>query len=52
LIERAASSVQPGAVVRIREEYAVDGDYALVLEFRDDDFDPASTDPGLAHSAE
>jgi hypothetical protein len=51
LIERAASSAQPGAVVRIREEYAVDADYALVLEFRDDDFDPSSADPGLARSA-
>ncbi len=50
LIERAASSAQPGAVIRIREEYAVDGDYALVLEFRDDNFDPASADPGLAQS--
>ena len=51
LIERAAASAQSGSVVRIREEYAVDGDYALVLEFRDDDFDPASADPGLAHGA-
>ncbi len=48
LIEQAASIAHPGAIVRIREQYAVDGDYALVLEFRDDNFDPASADPGLA----
>jgi hypothetical protein len=48
LIERAASSAHAGSVVRIRGEYAVEADYALVLDFRDDNFDPASADPGLA----
>jgi hypothetical protein len=44
LIEAKLASAQPGSPVRIREEYAPDSPYTLLLDVRVDGFDPASAD--------
>ena len=48
LIEVKLSMARAGSTVRIREEFAVDSPYALVLDLREDGFDPAAADPLLA----
>lgn len=50
LVERKLEGLQPGSEVRIREEFAPSAEYALVLELRDDSFDPASMDSTLIES--
>jgi|SRR5436190_23765439 len=47
LIEDKIADARPGSAVRIREEFAKDSPYALLLDVREDGFDPASADPGL-----
>jgi len=47
LIEDKIAKARPGSSVRIREEFATDSPYALLLDVREDGFDPASADPGL-----
>ena len=47
LIDQRLAVEIPGSTMRIRDEFAVDSPYALVLDVRDDGFDPASADPGL-----
>jgi len=47
IIDRSIALVGPGSQVRLREEYAADSEYSLVLDVRVDDFDPVSADPGL-----
>jgi|SRR5712671_52329 len=44
LVETKLAAAQPGSVVRLREEFAADSPYALVLDVRADGFDPASAD--------
>jgi len=44
LVEAKLASAQPGELVRIREEFAADSPYTLVLDVRADGFDPASVD--------
>jgi hypothetical protein len=44
LIEAKLASAQPGSPMRIREEFAPESPYTLVLDVRADGFDPASTD--------
>jgi hypothetical protein len=44
LVEAKLASAQPGEPIRIREEFAADSPYTLVLDVRADGFDPASTD--------
>lgn len=44
LVEAKLASAQPGEEIRIREEFATDSPYSLVLDVRADGFDPASTD--------
>lgn len=53
LVETAVTGMRPGSRLCIREEYSPDCEYALVLEMRDDDFDPASEDqlPGVSNSS-
>ncbi len=48
VIRARASSCGPGTRIRISDEYASRTDYAVILEFRPDDFDPASDDPLLS----
>jgi len=42
IVERKLSGAQPGDRVRIGRDYAPASDYVLVLELRQDGFDPAS----------
>lgn len=44
LIEAKLATAEPGTPIRIREEFAPDSRYSLVLDVRADTFDPASTD--------
>jgi hypothetical protein len=44
LVETRLASAQAGERLRIRDEFAADSPYALVLDIRADDFDPSSTD--------
>jgi len=45
LVETHLVVAEPGSPIRIREEYAPDSRYALLLDVRADGFDPASADP-------
>jgi hypothetical protein len=47
LVEESVSGMKPLSTMRIQDEFAPGSPYALVLEMRDDDFDPASADPML-----
>ncbi len=44
LVETNLAFAEPGSRVRIREEFAPDSRYALLLDVRVDGFDPASAD--------
>ena len=44
LIEAKLATAEPGTPIRIRDEYAPESRYTLVLDVRADKFDPASTD--------
>jgi hypothetical protein len=44
LVEAKLASAQPGEPIRIREEYAPNSPYSLLLDVRADGFDPASAD--------
>jgi hypothetical protein len=48
LIEAKLNGTRPGSTIRIREEFAKDSSYALILDVREDDFDPASADSLLS----
>jgi hypothetical protein len=47
LVETKLANAQPGSTVGIHEEFAADSPYALVLQAREDGFDPATADPNL-----
>jgi hypothetical protein len=47
IIERKLADTAPGSTVTIREEFAADSPYRLVLDVREDGFDPASADAAL-----
>jgi len=51
LVEARVSTMVAGAVTRIREEFAPDSPYALVLKLRPDGFDPSSEDASLTGEA-
>jgi hypothetical protein len=51
LVESKLATARPGSTIRIREEFALDSPYALVLDLRDDGFDPAAADALLADSS-
>jgi len=44
LIEAKLTTAEPGSPIQIREEFAPNSPYSLVLDVRADGFDPASTD--------
>ena len=44
LVEVKLASAEPGSPILIREEFAPESRYSLVLDVRADGFDPASTD--------
>jgi len=47
LVEAKLATVRPGSSVLIQNEFAADSPYALVLDVREDGFDPAAADPLL-----
>jgi hypothetical protein len=47
LIDAKLATAHSGSTLRIREEFAPDSPYALVLDVREDGFDPAAEDPLL-----
>ena len=51
LVETKLSAAKPGSLIRIREEFASDSPYTLLLDVRDDAFDPASLDPDISAGA-
>jgi hypothetical protein len=44
LVETKLATAQAGESIRIRDEYAADSPYTLMLDVRADGFDPSSTD--------
>jgi hypothetical protein len=48
LVDAKVAVMKPGGGVRIGDEFATGTVYTLVLNLRDDDFDPASLDANLA----
>jgi hypothetical protein len=51
LVEAKVGAMTPGSNVRIGDEYAGGTPYALMLDLREDDFDPASLDANLIGDA-
>lgn len=51
IIEAKIAAAQPGSSISIRDEFSSTSPYALVLEIREDTFDPASADPALLPEA-
>jgi len=47
LVEAEVATLHPGARSRIRETFSPASEYALVLEMREDGFDPASADANV-----
>ena len=47
IVAAKLASAQPGEAISIRTEFAVNSSYALILQVREDDFDPAEADPML-----
>jgi len=51
IIEVNVAAAQPGSTISIRDEFSSASPYTLVLEMREDGFDPASADPALPQEA-
>jgi hypothetical protein len=47
LIGRALDGTMPGSMVVIRDEFATESGYSLLLDVKPEGFDPASADPWL-----
>jgi hypothetical protein len=47
IVENRLAVSQAGDSVCIQDEFAANSPYALVLQAREDDFDPANADPTL-----
>jgi hypothetical protein len=51
IIDAKLQDARPGTVLRIQEDFAEGCEYCLVLDVRDEGFDPASADPELSKGA-
>ena len=51
MIEAKLEDTRAGSAFRIQEEFARNCEYSLLLDVRDEDFDPASADPELLKGA-
>ena len=51
LVDDQVAALTPGSLTRIREEFAPFSGYALVLDLRDDGFDPSTLDSNLRGGA-
>ncbi len=47
IVEHKLMTAQPGETIRIQSEFEANSPYALILEVREDGFDPAEADPLL-----
>src|SRR3954466_13369192 len=47
IVEKKLAAALPGSTIRIREEFAANSPYELILEVKEDEFDPASADKAL-----
>jgi hypothetical protein len=52
IVETKLAVAQPGETICIRDEFAANTPYALILEVREDGFDPSQADPTLPKEAE
>jgi hypothetical protein len=48
IVDKGVSSTAVGSALHVHEEFADRSPYGLVLQIREDGFDPASADPGLS----
>ena len=51
VVETKLKNTRAGSLVRIDEEFARDCGYSLLLDIREENFDPASADPELSKGA-
>jgi hypothetical protein len=51
IIDAKLQDARPGTILRIQEDFAEGCEYCLVLDVRDERFDPASADPELSKGA-
>ena len=51
IIDAKLQDARPGTELRIQEDFTESSEYCLVLEVRDEGFDPASADPELSKGA-
>jgi hypothetical protein len=47
LIDAKVATARPGSIIPIHEDFAAHSPYALILDVREDGFDPAAADPLL-----
>lgn len=47
IVDTKLAAAHPGETIRIRDEFAANSAYALIIEVRGDDFDPAQADSTL-----
>jgi hypothetical protein len=51
LVDTKLETAKPNSSIRIREEFAKESPYSLLLDVRGDEFDPASADPDIPSGA-
>jgi hypothetical protein len=51
LVETKLETAKPNSSIHIREEFANESPYSLLLDVRGDEFDPASADPDIRSGA-
>jgi hypothetical protein len=51
LVETKLKTAKPNSSIHIREEFANESPYSLLLDVRGDEFDPASADPDIPSGA-
>jgi hypothetical protein len=51
IVERRLASARPGDRITIRDEFAPNADFSIVLDIREDGFDPPSAEDSLAEGA-
>ncbi len=51
IVESRLAGAQPGDRIAIREEFAPNAEFSLVLDVREDGFDPPSAEDGFGEMA-
>ncbi len=52
IVEKKLVGARPGQTICIKDEFATDTPYSLILDVRDKDFDPAEADPVISRGLE